>query len=189
MGRIRFGFSNLHYAVATEGAGGALTYGTPSAIRGAVNMNMTPAGNQFNESADNTTWYSGTTNDGYTGSIEFEDTAAADAFLEEVLGHTKATNGLVVEAANDEPKEFAIMAQFELKGGEESGKRAVFYRCIATRPDIGGETVETGSAPNIAHNVVNITALPRINDNKVKGSAVSTDTIYANFFTAVPEAA
>ena len=189
MGRIRYGFSNLYYAIATEGAGGALTYGTPVAIPGAKNMSMTAAGNQFTESADNTAWYSGTTNDGYTGTIEFEDTAAADTFLETVLGRTKATNGLVVEAADDQPKEFAVMGQFELRGATEVGKRAVFYRVTASRPDIGGETTEVGSAPTIARNVVNVTALPRINDNKVQASAISTDTIYSSFFTAVPEAA
>lgn len=81
------------------------------------------------------------------------------------------------------------MGQFELRGGTEVGKRAVFYRVTASRPDVGGETKEVGSAPNIATNVVNLTALPRINDNKVQASAVSTDTIYANFFSAVPEAA
>lgn len=89
MGRIRYGFSKLHYAVATEGAGGALTYGTPVAIPGAKSMAMAQAGTQFNEPADNTNWYSQTTNDGYTGTIEFEDTAAADAFLEDVLGYTR----------------------------------------------------------------------------------------------------
>ena len=189
MGRIRYGFSNLYYAIATEGAGGALTYGTPAPIPGARSMSMTAAGTQFTESADNTAWYSGVTNDGYTGTIEFEDTAAADTFLEEVLGRTKATNGLVVEAADDVAKEFAVMAQFELRGATEVGKRVVFYRVKASRPDIGGETKEVGSAPNVARNTINVTALPRINDNKVQGSAISTDTIYANFFSAVPEAA
>ena len=189
MGRIRYGFSNLYYAVATEGAGGALTYAAPVKIPGAKSMTMTAAGQQFTESADNGAWYNGSTNDGYTGSITFEDTAAADTFLETVLGRTKATNGLVVESADDVAKEFAIMGQFELRGGTEVGKRAVFYRVTASRPDVGGETKEVGSAPNIATNVVNLTALPRINDNKVQASAVSTDTIYANFFSAVPEAA
>ena len=189
MGRIRFGFSNLYYALATEGAGGALTYETPVKIPGAKSMTMTAAGQQFTESADNVAWYSGNTNDGYTGSIEFEDTAAADLFLETVLGQTKGNNGLVVESADDEAKEFAVLGQFELRGGTEVGKRAVFYRVTASRPDVNGETKEAGSAPNVATNVVNLTALPRINDNHVKGSAVSTDTIYENFFAAVPEIA
>ena len=130
-----------------------------------------------------------TTNDGYTGSIEFEDTAAADLFLQTVLGQRKGTNGLVVESADDEAKEFAILGQFELRGGEEVGKRAVFYRVTASRPDINGDSKESGNAPVVATNIVNVIALPRISDNYVKGSAVSTDAIYDDFFTAVPEIA
>ncbi|MBR3346267.1 MAG: hypothetical protein IKG37_04245 [Solobacterium sp.] len=189
MGRIRFGLSNLYYAIATEGAGGALTYATPVHIPGAKSIKMTQAGTQFTESADNTGWYGGTTNDGYTGSIEFEDTAAADLFLQTVLGQRKGTNGLVVESADDEAKEFAILGQFELRGGEEVGKRAVFYRVTASRPDINGDSKESGNAPVVATNIVNVIALPRISDNYVKGSAVSTDAIYDDFFTAVPEIA
>lgn len=188
MGRIRYGFSNLHYAVATEGAGGALTYDTPAAIPGAKSMSMSASGTQINEPADNVTWFSMTTNDGYTGTIEFEDTAAADAFLETVLGRTKSTNGLVVESASDQPKEFAIMGQFELAGGTEVGKRAVFYRCVASRPDINAQTKEVGGL-TVATNTVSITALPRISDSRVQASAVNTDSVYATFFTAVPEAA
>ena len=187
MGRIRYGFSNLYYAVATEGTGGALTYGTPVHIPGAKGMTMSPAGTDFSEPADNTTWFKGTTNDGYTGSIEFEDTAEADAFLIEVLGMEKdASTGLVVEKADDDPKEFAILGQMELAGGTETGKRACFYRCVASRPEIAAQTKEVGGL-TVATNTVNITALPRINDAAVKATAVSTDSAYANFFTAVPE--
>ena len=189
MGRIRYGFSKLHYAVATEGTGGALTYGTPVAIPGAKSMAMAPAGTQFNEPADNTNWYNNTTNDGYTGTIEFEDTAAADAFLEDVLGYTKdATSGIVVEKASDQPKEFAILAQFELAGGTEVGKRVCFFRCTARRPDINAQTKEVGGL-TVATNTINVTAVPRINDDAVKATAVSTDSGYADWFTAVPAAA
>ena len=187
MGRIRYGFSNLHYALATEGAGGALTYGTPVAIPGAKSMALTAAGADIKEPADNTTWFSGKTNDGYTGTIEFEDTADADAFLQTVLGWTKnQTSGLVVEKANDEPKEFAILGQMELAGGQEVGKRVCFYRCVASRPDLNAQTKEVGGL-TVATNTINIAALPRINDNAVKCKAVNTDSCYANWFTAVPE--
>lgn len=188
MGRIRYGLSNLHYAEAAEGTGGALTYETPEKIPGAKSMQFTAAGADIAEPADNTTWYAGKTNDGYTGSIEFEDTASADAFMENVNGMTKAQNGLVVEKADDLHKEFALLGQMELAGAVEVAKRVCFYRCIASRPDINAQTKEIGGM-TIATNVVNITVLPRINDNAVKSSAVSTDTVYNTFFSAVPEAA
>ena len=187
MGRIRYGFSNLYYAVATDNGSGTLTYATPVPIPGAKGMTMSPAGTDIAEPADNTTWFSGKTNDGYTGSIEFEDTAEADAFIIAVLGMTKDTStGLVVEKADDAQVEFAILGQMELAGGTETGKRACFYRCVASRPEIAAQTKEVGGL-TVATNTVNITALPRINDAAVKATAVSTDSAYANFFTAVPE--
>jgi phi13 family phage major tail protein len=187
MGRVRFGFSKLHYAKATEGAGGALTYGTPAAIPGAKQMSLSPAGSTINEPADNTTWHTFNTNDGYTGTIEFEDTADADAFLTEVLGHTLDSAGGILEKADDTPVEFAILGQFELAGGTEVGKRVCFYRCVASRPNVDAQTTEQGSV-TVATNVINVTALPRLNDAAVKYTAPSTASNYATWFDAVPEA-
>ena len=99
MGRIRYGFSNLHYAVATEGTGGSLTYATPVLVKGAKNLAMSAAGTDVNEPADNVTWFSFKTNDGYTGTLEFEDTAAAYTFLQTVLGQTVDSKGGVLEKA------------------------------------------------------------------------------------------
>lgn len=187
MGRIRYGFSNLYYALATDDGNGTLTYATPVKIPGAKGMTMTPAGTDVSEPADNTTWFSTSTNDGYTGSIEFEDTEEADAFLVAVLGMTKdATSGLTVEKSSDDHREFAILGQMQLAGGTETGKRACFYRCTASRPEIAAQTKEVGGL-TVAINTVNITALPRISDDAVKSTAVSTDSAYSSFFTAVPE--
>ena len=185
MGRVRYGLSKLHYAAATEGTGGALTYGTPAAIPGAKSMAFSPAGTTFTESADNTSWFTLNTNDGYTGTITFEDTAAADAFLEDVLGMTKSSNGFTVEKATDEPKEFALAGQFELAGGTEVGKRIWFLRCVASRPDLNGNSKEAGNMA-VDTNTVNITCMPRISDDSVEYHAVDTESGYANWFTAVP---
>lgn len=187
MGRVRYGISNVYYAEATEGTGGALTYATPVAVPGAKSMSFSPAGNEVRENADNVTWYSTTTNNGYTGTIEFEDTAACDAFLANVLGHTVGTDGTILESANDVGKEFALLFQFELAGSTETGKRGCFYRVTASRANLEGQTKEDSITVNT--NTVNFTALPRINDDAIKLSAVSTDSAYATWFSAVPEQA
>ena len=41
--KIKYGLKNVHYAVITE-AGGVVSYGTPVAIPGAVNITLSPAG-------------------------------------------------------------------------------------------------------------------------------------------------
>ena len=188
MGRVRFGLKNLYYAGATASTttNGALVYDTPTAIPGAKSISLSPAGAAVDEPADDTVWFHKDLNNGYTGSIEFEDTAAADSFLAEVLGQTTETSGVVFEAASDEQKEFALMGQFTLAGGEssETGKRFCFFRCIAARPDVNGQTKEVGGL-TIATNTVNITCMPRVNDDMVKAVADSTSTAYSNWFSAV----
>lgn len=186
MGRIRYGLKNLHYAIATEGTGGALTYATPVAVPGAKSISLAPAGTAIDEPADDVVWYHKDTNDGYTGTIEFEDTAAGDSFLAAVLGMTTDTKDVVFEAASDEYKEFALLGQFTLEGGadNETGKRFCFFRCVAARPNTDGQTKEV-SGLTIATNTVNITAMARINDDMVKASCDSNSASYANWFTAV----
>lgn len=186
MGRIRFGLKNLHYAVATPGTGGALTYATPEAVPGAKSISLAPAGTAIDEPADDVVWFHKDTNDGYTGTIEFEDTAAGDAFLATVLGMTTDSKDVVFEAASDEYKEFALLGQFTLEGGEddETGKRFCFFRCVASRPNTDGQTKEV-SGLTIATNTVNITAMARISDDMVKATCDSNSTAYLSWFTAV----
>ena len=184
MGRVRFGISNVYYAKATEGSGGALTYTTPVAIPGAKSMSFAPAGSDVTEYADNSQWFRETTNNGYTGTIEFEDTAACDTFLAAVLGYTTGSDGTILEKSTDKACQFALLWQFELAGATETGKRGCFYRVIATRPNIDGQTTEDGKTINT--NTVNFVAMPRINDGAIKLSAISTDSAYSGWFSAVP---
>ena len=183
MGRIRYGFKNLYYATATF-TGGALTYGTPVSIPGAKNMSLSPVGDTLSENADDTRWFTMYGNTGYEGTIEFEDTSAGDTFLKTVLGQTADTKGIVWEKASDSPVEFALFGQFTLAGGTETGKRACFVRCIASRPSVEGATKE--DSISVATNTVNITALPRIEDDVVKALCDSSQTGYTTFFAAVP---
>lgn len=184
MGRIRYGIKNAHYAVATDDGNGALTYDTPVAIPGAKSISLDAEGEAVDEYADNVKWWHTDTNNGYTGTLEFEDTAAADTFLQTVLGQTKdSTSGIVTEKSSDTPLEFALGFQFELAGATETGKRAWLVRCTASRPSMVGETKEASIA--VQTNTVNITAMPRISDDVVKHTCVSSDSAYATFFSAV----
>jgi phi13 family phage major tail protein len=184
MGRIRYGIKNAHYAVATDDGTGALTYGTPTAIPGAKSISLDAQGDAVDEFADNTTWWHGNVNNGYSGSIEFEDIASADTFLQTVLGQTKdSTSGIVTESATDEPKEFALGFQFELAGATDTGKRVWLLRVTASRPALSGSTKEASITPQT--NTVNIVAIPRLADDKVKYSCVSSDAAYSTWFSAV----
>ncbi len=186
MGRIRYGIKNTHYAVVKTDNDGKLTYNTPVAILGSKSISLEAQGEEVTEYADDVTWFTETTNNGYSGSLEFEDTASADEFLIAVCGWTKdETTGEVVEKSTDEPKEFALLTQFSLAGEADGakGKRVKFFRCKASRPSVAGNTKE--SSITVATNSVNITALPRLSDDKVKSTCVSSDSCYDTWFDSV----
>lgn len=183
MGRIRYGLKNLYYAIATEGAGGALTYATPIAIPGAKSIALSAAGDSMDEYADDVVWYHSDANQGYSGTLEFEDTAAGDAFQAAVLGLETDTNDVTWESGADQTKEFALLGQFSLAGGTETGKRFALLRCVISRPEMNGQTKESGIT--VQTNTVNITAMPRINDDLVKATAPSTSAAYDTWFSAV----
>ena len=187
MSRIRYGIKNVYYATATSDSSGNLTYATPVAVPGAKSISLDAQGEDVDEYADNAVWYQTVTNNGYSGTLEFEDTATADTFIQTVLSNVKdSTTGRVTEKASDVPKEFALGFQFELAGGTETGKRVWLVRCTASRPSISGQTKESSIA--VQTNTVNIKAVPRIADDVVKYSCVSTDPDYTNWFSAVEQA-
>lgn len=185
MGRIRYGLSNLYYATITT-ASGVEKYGTPVKLPGAVSMSLDAQGEETNVHADNGIWFTHVSNNGYSGSLEFQDTADADTFLQTVMGWAKdETSGIVTESVTDKPVEFALLGQFELAGGTETGKRFCMYRCVASRPSVAGDTKEDSIAAST--NNINLTCLGRLSDGKCKASADSTANAYSAWFTAVPD--
>lgn len=185
MGRIRYGVKNMHYATITTTAGKE-TYGTPIAIKGCKSISLDANGDSLDEYADDTTWDHEDANAGYTGTLEMEDTAAVDEFLETVLGMTKDANGVVIENTGDVHKEFALLGQFSLSGGDgETGKRFLFYRVTVGRPSVSGTTNESGKT--VATNSLSLTAMGRMSDDNVKATCISTDSAYGNWFSKVYE--
>lgn len=188
--RIRFGVKNVHAAFMTSESDAKPVYDDPISIPGAKSFSAEANSENFTENADDIDWYTEDVNNGYNITLDFEDTAEADAFLAEALGQDKDEDtGMVTESSSDEAKTFALMGEFTLKGGqptEAKGKRFCFYNCKASRPTISGET-KAGTTITAATNSVSITSLPREYDGRVKSTAVSTDSCYSTWFDAVPD--
>lgn len=181
--KVQYGLSNLYYAIATEDETGKLTYEAPKRWPGAVSLSLDQQGDTTNEYADNGIWYAVSANNGYQGTLEVEP--IPDSILTDLFGVEKSTNGIVAEYSNAKQTQFALLGQFE---GDESPKRFVLYNCIASRPSLSGST--TTESTEFAHDSVTITAMPRINDQLVKGSVQNTEetaSIYSSWFTAVQE--
>ena len=66
--KVKFGLSNCVMAVMTESEGN-ITYGTPIAVPGAVNLSLEPQGDTNDFYADNYIYFSATANQGYEGDL------------------------------------------------------------------------------------------------------------------------
>lgn len=180
--KVKYGLKNVHYAIITEGAGGAITYGTPVPIPGGVNLAMEPQGDTTPFYADNITYWQSVANQGYSGTLEIA--LIPDSFRTDVLGDAADTNQVQYETASAKNKEFALLFQFE---GDQNGVRHCFYRCTASRAAVNGQTTEASITPQTE--TLNISAMPRISDELVKSrcDAATAPTQYESWFTTVYE--
>ncbi|MBM7624782.1 major tail protein [Sporohalobacter salinus] len=161
---------------------GATGWGKPQAVKGAVNFSSDPEGDSSEFYADNTKYYTHTSNNGYTGELEIAN--VPDDILAEMLGMTIDNNDMLVESSDDEVKEFALMGQIQ---GDERNRRFVYYRCKASRPSEENSTTESSITPST--DTVSITMLPLEDQGKIiKGVMELSNTnqaAYDSFFDSV----
>lgn len=182
---VRFGLSNVHYAVydATEGE-----YGTPAKLAGAVSLTTTPEGDSSTFYADNRAYYVTETNNGYTGTLEVA--AVNDEFLKAVLGYeVDSTSGLTYEATDATIPSVALL--FEVDGNVEQ-QRACFYNVTFSRLDGENNTKSDTTDPDTVS--LNFTAIGRVfevggeDKNVVRAhcsNSGSTHDAYDKFYTSV----
>lgn len=180
---VKFGLSNVQIAKITYGENNAITYGTPFALKGAVNLSLDPAGESADFYADNTKYFSDSTNQGYTGTLEIA--LLTDKFREDILGQFKDINGAYIESKDDKLSDFALGCQFE---GDSTGTRYWFYNCSVSRPSVASQTIETSKTP--VTDTLNITMKARVSDGAVMVKMTKNDdntTAYNGFFSNVYE--
>lgn len=180
--KVKFGLSNVHIAKITE-TDGAITYGTPFAMPGAVSLTAEPEGETTPFYADNIQYYVAVANNGYTGDLEIAMTP--QEFLTTILGQTVDTNGAVFESSDDINARFALMGEID---GDAKKRRFVYYDCTATRPSAEMNTIEDTKEPQT--DTISITMTPRSSDKVIKAVIEPSDTnqdIYDEFFEKVYE--
>lgn len=178
--KIKYGLSNCYYSVITYGENNAVTYGTPVALPGAVNLSLDTEGERNVFYADNIEYFVTEGDNGYSGDLELA--LIPDSFYVDILGQTQSDNGILTEVAGAAHKEFALLFQFE---GDTSARRFALYRCTAGRPQIASQTKEDSITP--VTETIPVTAMPRLSDHIVRGKVESTASAYNAWFTAVQE--
>jgi phi13 family phage major tail protein len=179
--KIVYGISNVHvWPITATSAAGVPTYGEVFAMPGATEVSIDAEGSSDPFYADDTVYYQGVSNTGYSGSITLADIPAE--FLENVMQEIKASSGTYFEDASKEPLEFAMAFEFK---GDQKKRRHLFYRCKATRPSIEASTKEDTIEPNTSE--LELTVMPRLDNNIVKARCEEGDSDYANWYTTPVE--
>lgn len=179
MNKIKFGFTNVHYAVITEDTVGEVTYGTPKRIYGAVSMSGKANIEKENIAADDISDYATMyDNKGYDIDIELLDTD--DSFRTEVLGETEDENGVLIENKDAIPKKIALL--FEMSG-DSNKTRFVFYSCSVTKPDM--ETTTKGDKVDVKNDKISLSAGAARDTGNIKAKVKEGETAYSDWYTKV----
>ena len=182
--KIKYGIKNVYYAVATIASDNTASYGDPVALKGAVNMELSPQGESSPFYADNIVYWVGAGNNGYEGDLELA--LIPDDFKADILGYIEDSKGVLVEDMNAEAVHFALLFQFE---GDEKATRHVMYNCTATRPNAAGETKGESIEPSTESITITATSIynASLETDIVKAEAGpdSDATTYTGWFTAV----
>lgn len=178
--KVKFGLKNVHYALLTVGEDGAVTYGTPVAIPGAVNLSLDAQGDPSTFYADDMAYYVTAANDGYSGTLEVA--VVPDSFRKDVLKETEdSTDMILVENVGAESQPFALLFEFN---GDQKATRHVFFNCSATRPGVSGGTTNKTKEPSTES--MNLTASPLANGNvKARTTHSTSEAKYNSWYQSV----
>ena len=184
MSKVNYGIQDVYIAKITE-TNGEITYGTPFPVKGAVGLNMDPEGGDATPFyADNIVYFMApAVNNGYSG--DFELAITPDAFMEQILGQEKDSDGVVYESADDKNSRFALLFQAQ---GDDKNRRFCFYDCTASRPKRDAKTKQENI--DVGTDTVAIKMNPRSTDRMVKcyiDETVENKTIYDAWFEHVHE--
>ena len=177
--KVKFNLKNAHYALLTIGEDGAVTYGTPVPLPGAVSISLDANGEPENFYADGVAYYVINNNMGYDGDLELA--MIPESFRVDVLKETLDEKKVLVENANTELNSFALLFEFD---GDVKHIRHVLYNCSASRPGIEGQTNE--ESRQVQTETLTIKATP-LSSGVVKAKTGNdTDaTTYANWYQSV----
>lgn len=177
--KVKFNICNVHYALLSTDTDGAVTFGTPVAMPGAVSLALDPNGEPSNFYADGYAYYTISNNMGYEGDLELA--IVPESFRTDVLKEALDTNKVLLENANVETENFALLFEFD---GDVRKIRHVLYNCSAARPNIESATNE--DEIEVQTETLSVKARPMANGYvKARTGDDTTDTVYTNWYKNV----
>ena len=183
--KVRFGLSNVHYAILTEGSSNA--WATPVAVPGAVSLTVDANVSSSDFYADNVAYYRTFANNGYTCTLEMAK--ITEKMLDEVFGMAADATGVIREKTGVDPKPFALLFQVE---GDQADENYLFYRCVpSSKPNEGSQTTgENGAEPQTQS--FDFSALPLVTGAanqkgliKAKTGSTASTSVISGWYGAV----
>ena len=177
--KVKFNICNVHYALQTIGEDGVVSFDTPVPMPGAVSLSLDANGEPSNFYADGYAYYTISNNMGYEGDLELA--MIPESFRTDVLKETLDTNKVLVENANVETANFALLFEFD---GDVKKIRHVLYNCAASRPSIESQTNE--DEIEVQTETLSVKATPMASGYvKAKTGDDTTEKIYTDWYKAV----
>lgn len=177
--KVKYGFSNVHYAVLNSDEDGTATYATPVPIPGDVSLTMNAQGNKKKFYASDYAYFVSFFADGYEGTLEIAN--LPDSFRKDVLKEVEdIAAGTLAEKSGVIPARFALL--FEVNG-DENKTRWVFYNCAVSRPSVNANTTTDGIEPTT--DTLDLSA-DALTSGFVQNHTTKADgTAYAGWFESV----
>lgn len=180
--KVTFGLRNCHYAPYTIEAG-VVTFETPIALPGGVELSIEPRGDMTEFYADDILYYSASNNQGYDGSLSIAN--IPEKFAIDALGEEKDETDMVLnEIATNRGKPFALLFEFD---GDIKATRHVLYNCTASRPTLSSSTKTNTAEPTPTE--LSFVAAPLSIDGKLMVKTKTTPTtpaaVYDNWYKEV----
>lgn len=177
--KVEFGLSNLYVGTYTVAAGGTVTLGTPYHQAGAVSLSLDAESDSNDFYADNVKYWSGFTDNGFTGSIEV---AKFDSdFKTQFLGYRTLTDGGVAQVKGATKPMCYVCWQAE---GDVEARRCIMYGVSLGAIAREFSTIEESKEP--VTETIDITVTGDNGTGIVMTSYKPADTGYATLFSNPP---
>lgn len=179
MSKIKYGLKNVYWAKVTVNGDGSVSYGTPVAQPGAVNLTLKQNVERTPIAADDDPEYALIyDNKGYEGDLEIQ--ILTDTFRREVLGEELDVNDVQYEKADASPNNIALLFEFQT---DKNNVRHVLYNCSVIKPDVDSATV--GDKGESKTDTLTFSSTPAKDTGIIKAKSYSDGASYNTWFDSV----
>lgn len=186
MGKVRFGISDVYYAVMTESTASGVTtisYGSKKAIPGAVSLTLDVQGDTNDFYADNGVYASFDSNNGFSGTLTIAD--VPESVYTDLLGYYKdTTSGMLTELAAATEVYFGMMCKVS---SNEDPIGFKFYKCALSRPAFAANTTTETIDPDTQELSIRVMPVEAASGAKIVKShqVLISSSAESTFFTSI----